>query len=148
MKNSIVKTALPLTIITFILYTKWWLVERKVGGMEIIYGFPFPFMANGATSLTFTFFIQEFVLDFTVYFLFWWSVLFFINRFVKKILWHRRFWIPLWLFTLFLMMFTSLLWSDGANLYRLKNNQEYKVLKSGFHYVGDDKTRKEWLKEK
>ncbi len=143
--NKTLKIVWPLSIISFLLFTQWWLVEWEDGGREIIYGFPFPFMASGATSLTFTFFIREFLLDLTVYFGFWFGLVYLFHRYVRPVKPAKRFWIPLWLFTLLLMAFVSLLWSEGPNLYRWKNEASYKVLNTEFQYVGNDKRRRELL---
>ncbi|WP_234859378.1 hypothetical protein [Aquimarina aquimarini] len=47
MKKLIWKFILPITIISFTLFTKWWHVLVLDGPDEILTGFPFPYKCNG-----------------------------------------------------------------------------------------------------
>jgi hypothetical protein len=58
------------TIIAFILFIRWWLVEDLDVHQKLLHGFSLPFMTDEPTSLSFTFFILEFIVDIMAYFIF------------------------------------------------------------------------------
>lgn len=86
MKRLILKVVLPLTIISFFLFTKCWFAEVDDAPNTILHGFPLIFLSEGwHTSMSFQIFLLELFIDFFVYFFFWLIVIFVINRFVIKI---------------------------------------------------------------
>lgn len=77
---------LPLTIISFGIFTKWWYVEIDGEFHEFLTGFPLPYYCPGwHTSLSYQIFILAFIIDLLAYFIFWFFVVYFINRFIKNL---------------------------------------------------------------
>ena len=65
------KFILLLTIISFLVFDKWWYALVTDGTDEIFYGFPLPYTCPGFhTSMSKQFFLMEFVIDFVTYFIF------------------------------------------------------------------------------
>ncbi len=143
MKKLTLKLVLPLTIISFILYTKWWYVEVIDGDNTLLYGFPYPFMTNGPTSLSFVFFIKEFFVDFLVYFLSWFVFVFFIHKFAKKITVKKVPAILLWIVTILLMVFVFGITPKDANIYytKMPKTYRYKVVETEFNFIGNNQRR-------
>lgn len=82
------RLVLPLTLISFVLWTKWWMVYTlPVDGPDIIMvGFPLTYAGDGwHTSMSLQIFFLEFSFDLLVYFLFWFAVIWVIDRFVVRI---------------------------------------------------------------
>src|SRR5690348_8265335 len=74
MKQLTWNLVLPLTVISFTAFTKWWYVEGD-GFTEILKGFPLPFVCPGwHTSLSLQIFVLELITDIMTYFAFWFLV--------------------------------------------------------------------------
>lgn len=85
-KKRLLTLTLPLTLILFILFTKWWIVDVIDGSDCVTYGFPLIYKAPAFhTSLAQQFFILEFLVDFLVYFLIVSTLLLLIDKFWIKI---------------------------------------------------------------
>lgn len=90
MKQLSWKLVLPLTILSLTIFTKWWYVLPVDAPDSMMYGFPIPYACDGwHTSLSYQFFIFEFIADFLIHFLFWFFVTVLINRFIIKIKLHK-----------------------------------------------------------
>ena len=75
-KKAILNLTLPLTIITFILFTKWWIVDIVDGSDAVMYGFPLIYKSPAFhTSLAEQYFIMEFLIDFLLFSMQLWFVL-------------------------------------------------------------------------
>ena len=87
--KSILKLALPLTVIVFILFTKWWIVQIVDGPDYIMYGFPFIYKSPAFhTSMAFQYFFIELFVDLFIYF----SIIFIVLCKLKKhvIIWMQK----------------------------------------------------------
>ncbi|MES2110421.1 MAG: hypothetical protein V4577_16810 [Bacteroidota bacterium] len=97
MKQFTLKLVIPLTIISFVLITKWWYVQPEDAPDSMLKGFPFPYSGNGWwTSMSFQYFVLEFIADLLVYFVFWFLLIALINRYLKPIKIHKAVTIILW----------------------------------------------------
>src|SRR5678815_3945633 len=97
MKSLTLKIVVPLTIISFATFTKWWYTLPVDAPDTMFTGFPFPFVCDGwHTSLSLQIFVTEFIADLLTYFLFWFIVIFSVNRFVIKFKIHKAITIGLW----------------------------------------------------
>ncbi len=86
MKKLAWKLVLPLTIISFVVFTKWWIVDVVDGPQETLIGFPFPYNCPGwHTSLSLQIFVWPLMIDLLVYYTFWLVLIFVINRYVREI---------------------------------------------------------------
>ena len=77
MKKELFKLIIPVSIISFIVFTKWWYVSVVDTPNSIMIGFPLAYSCNAwHTSMSQQFFLLEFIFDFLVYLMFW-TILFF-----------------------------------------------------------------------
>lgn len=85
MKVSILKFALPLTILSLGIFTKWWYVFPDDAPDIILWGFPLPFVGDGfRTSMSIQVFTIELIIDFLVHLGTWLLIILLINRFVHR----------------------------------------------------------------
>lgn len=85
LKQLIWKLILPLTIVSFTTFTKWWYVLPVDAPDTMMIGFPFAFVADGwFTSMSLQIFLVEFTIDLAIYFLFWFILTFMIRHFSGK----------------------------------------------------------------
>jgi len=81
MKQLNIKLALAISIISMFLLTKWWFALPVDGPDKLYWGFPFAFMGEGFhTSMSYQFFIIEFISNFVVYFSFWVALILTVNK--------------------------------------------------------------------
>jgi hypothetical protein len=77
---------LPLTIISFGTFTKWWYVLPVDAPDTMMIGFPLAFASDGwHTSMSLQIFLMEFTIDFLTYFLFWFIFTFLVQRYLAQI---------------------------------------------------------------
>ena len=82
-KQLIWRLILPLTIVSFGTFTKWWYVLPVDAPDTMMIGFPLAFVSEGwATSMSLQIFVLELVFDFLIYFLFWFLLIVLINRYL------------------------------------------------------------------
>jgi|LakMenE18May11ns_1017448.scaffolds.fasta_scaffold9785333_1 hypothetical protein len=128
----------PLTIIIFILFTKWWIVDVVDGTDGIMYGFPFIYKSpTFASSMAEEYFITELIIDFAVYLGLITVLIYAINRFVYKFKFGK-------IVSIFLIVSSSLLislelflalWPD--NMISLKRDNEIKIKETGLKFYFD-----------
>ena len=86
MKRLLWKLILPLTVISMMVFTKWWYALVVDGPDEIFTGFPFAFVCSGwYTSLSLQIFVLEFVANLLTYFLIISLLVYAIDRLIIKI---------------------------------------------------------------
>src|ERR1044071_5539679 len=86
MKSLTLKLILPLTLISFASFTKWWYVLVVDGPDEVLTGFPLPYVCAGwHTSASLQIFLLEFFIHLLCYFIFWFVLVFIFHRFIKPI---------------------------------------------------------------
>lgn len=127
---------LPLTIISFGTITKWWAVLPVDAPETMMAGFPFAFVSDGwHTSLSLQIFVFELLIDFLLYFLFWFTVISLINRYLINISTSRIFTGILW--TVSGMMFALAIWvaSITEPIFHPKRTWDMKILKTGFKFT-------------
>ena len=136
MKRLIVTTVLPLSVISFAIFTKWWYALPVDAPDTLFFGLPFPFVCSGwHTSMSLQIFILPFFADFLVYLLFWMILLLSINRFLAKLKPHRLITIGLWTISLFLLIAEGLLAANSNNLFYIKRPYEIKIMETGYKFV-------------
>src|SRR5689334_21419761 len=86
MKQLTWKLVMPLTVMSFAVFTEWWYVLIVDAPDTMMIGFPFPYACDAwYTSLALQIFVSELLIDLLVYFLFWFVIVFCIDRFLIKI---------------------------------------------------------------
>jgi hypothetical protein len=140
------KLILPLTVISFMTFTKWWHVEID-DTIEILRGFPFPFVCPGwHTSLSLQIFVLEFIADFLIYFLFWFLLMLVITRISKPIRVPKFVTLVLFvisgLFTVVLVLFAV----NPDNIYTTTRNFDIKIMETGYRFIWQKPTRPDYTK--
>ncbi len=70
--NSFPIILIPVTIISFAVFTKWWFTVPVDAPDTMYWGFPFAFVGEGwHTSMSLQIFVMELIADLIFYFLFW-----------------------------------------------------------------------------
>jgi predicted neutral ceramidase superfamily lipid hydrolase len=86
MKASILKFALPLTILSLGIFTKWWYVLPDDAPDIILWGYPLPFIGDGFhTSMSIQVFTIELIFDFMVHLSIWLLIVSTISRFLFNV---------------------------------------------------------------
>jgi hypothetical protein len=140
------KLVLPLTIISFAIFTKWWHVEIY-DDREILRGFPLPFVCPGwHTSLSLQIFILELIVDILVYFSFWFFIIMAANKTVKSFRIPKPVTITLLatsgLFTVFLVLLAV----NPDNIYKPTREFDIEIMETGYRFVWQDNTRPDFDK--
>ena len=122
-KKLILSLILPLTIIIFILFTKWWIVDVIDGRDGVMYGFPFIYRSPAFyTSCAEQYFITELILDFIIYFGIIFVLINSINRFNLEIKIIKIVSIFLYFIASILIIFSIWLVSWPDNLFIVKRD--------------------------
>jgi hypothetical protein len=135
MKHLILKIIIPLTIISFALVTKWWYVLQVDGPNIMFKGFPLVYRAPGIFSLSLQIFVIEFIVDFFVYFLFWFVLVIGIDRYLIKVKMYKAITISLWIISSLLIAIGALWGSSKDNSFYMKRPYDIQVLETGYEFL-------------
>lgn len=137
MKKLVWKLIIPVTVISFFLFTKWWYALPVDAPDTIFLGFPFPYVCNGwHTSMSLQIFIFELIVDLLIYFIFWFSLIFIFNRFVKKIYVNKPITVFLLSITVLIMIYSTWITSSKDNIFYLKRAFKMEVMETGYKFIG------------
>ncbi len=136
-RSLLLKINLPLTVIAFAAFTKWWNVLPFDARQTFYWGFPFAYVGEGwQTSGALQFFILEALVDFMLYFLVCYGLLWIlfslfklknISKLIGKTLWSLAFLIIIaWAFII----------SFSYPTFYLTRNYDWKVLSEGYLFMG------------
>ncbi|TDO97694.1 hypothetical protein [Flavobacterium sp. 245] len=143
----ILKLALPLTIITFILFTKWWIADVVDGTDGVMYGFPLIYKSPAFyTSMAEQYFIMEFLIDFIVYFIVVFAILFLTNKFISKIKLKRRLLIVIYIIATILFSLEIVIATVFETSFSIKRDFDIVVKQTGAKFYFSNKERKEFDK--
>jgi hypothetical protein len=147
MKQLTFKLILPLTIISFATITQWW-YALPVDAPDTFYsGFPFPYVGEGwHTSMSLQIFVLELCVDFFIYFLIWFVLLFLINKYLTKIKTYKIATIGLWTISGIMIFGASYIASFSENVFRFKRTYDMEIIESGFKFVWQDTERPDYYK--
>lgn len=144
MKQLNIKVALAMSLISMFLLTKWWFALPVDGPDKLYWGFPFAFMGEGFhTSMSYQFFILEFIANFAAYFSFWVILSLSINK------WIPNFKIPSivskTILTLALLLFIGFgaLISISNPIFHFKRPYDWEILQTGNVFIWENKPRPE-----
>ena len=136
MKSLILKIVLPLTIIFFSVFTKWWYVLPEDGPHTMMSGFPMIWISEGwHTSMSYQFFLMEFSINLLTYFLSTLVITWLINKHVVTIV------VPKYVSALLLSLagFTCAIaiWigSMPIHIYKAHRDVDIEVLKTGYKFL-------------
>lgn len=147
MKLLALKLVLPLTVISFMIFTKWWYVLPVDAPDIILWGFPFPFAGDGFhTSMSLQIFVLELVIDFLIYFTFWVLVIFSINRFIIKINIHKSLIITLLIIAGFIVAGSVFIVSMPENVFLVKRDFKVEIKETGYKFLWENQPRPDYDK--
>jgi len=147
MKSLTFKIIIPLTIISFATLTKWWYALPVDSPDTMFTGFPFPFVCEGwHTSMSLQIFVTEFIADLLTYFLSWFILAFYINRFVVKLKIYKAVTIVLWTLSGLIIAFATLLAANKNNLFYIKRPFKMEIMETGMQFGWQHIERPEFYK--
>lgn len=133
MKNLVLKLILPLTIISFTLFTKWWYVLPEEVPDYVFIGFPLIYQGPGFhTSLSLQIFWLEFFIDFLVYFLFLFLIIFIVKQFFLKLSIPKILTVILWVISSSIIAIALLQCMIADNVYFFRRPYNFKILETGY----------------
>jgi hypothetical protein len=140
------KLVLPLTIISFAIFTKWWYVEID-DYREILRGFPIPFVCPGwHTSMSLQIFVLELIVDVLVYFLFWFFIIMTATKTVKSFYVPKSVTITLLVTSGLVTIILTLLAINPDNIYSTTRPFDIEIMETGYRFMWQDNTRPDYDK--
>jgi hypothetical protein len=138
---------LPLTIVSFGTVTKWWYVLPVDAPDTMMVGFPLAFAGDGwFTSMSLQIFVLELVFDFLIYFLFWFLLLVFINRWLIKIQKAKILTGILWILSTVIFVVTIWVSSVQEQVFKMKRDWNMRVMVTGYKFTWTIKDRPDFAK--
>jgi len=135
-KNLTWKLVLPLSILSFATFTKWWYVLPVDAPDTMMSGFPLPFVCEGwHTSLSLQIFLAEFFIDLLTYFSICFLLIYLINRFVTRIKIPKVFAIILLTLSGLISIAAIGVASERNNIIELKRPWDMEVMTTGYRFV-------------
>jgi len=135
------KFVLPITILCFATMTKWWFALPTDASGTYFIGFPFPYACNGwHTSMSIQFFILELLVDFLVYYLFWFLVIYLVQKIFKPLVIGRIFSFVLIGLSIIVLGLAAFIMSNKDNLFYFKRPFEVGIFETGYKFM--------WQKDK
>jgi len=130
------RLVLPLTVISFATFTKWWYVLPVDAPDTMMAGFPLPFVSDGwHTSMSLQIFLAEFIIDFLIYFLFWFLLIFFIDHYLARVKIHRLLTWTLWTLSTLIFTIAILIASMPDQIIRVKRDWDMQVIETGYKLI-------------
>lgn len=127
---------MPATIISFLLFTKWWFALPVDGPDKLYWGFPFAFVGEGFhTSGSLQFFIFEWVADALIYFLFWLAIFFFLKSFKSQWVIKKTVVRFVWSLAIVFLMGAGVLVSISNPVFHFKRPYEWQVMETGYTFI-------------
>ena len=133
---KLLRTVLPLTILSMFIITKWWYALPVDGPDKLYWGFPLAFMGEGFhTSMSLQFFVLEFLADFVVYFT---VVLLLVVTFTK---WFHNFQFSkivtktVWVLTIILLIGFGFIVTTSNPIFKIKRNYDWRVITTGHVFI-------------
>lgn len=139
MKALLFKIIIPLTIISFTIFTKWWSALPIDASETLFFGFPFVYIGRGwVTSLSHQVFVLELLADITIYFIFWFVLVFCFNNYWFTISINKFLTVALWILSFCCIAFGTILFSNKDNVYYAKRLYEMEIITSGYRMIWQD----------
>ncbi len=136
------KIVLPLTVISFATFTKWWYILPDDAPDTMMAGFPIAFVCDGwYTSGSLQIFIAEFILDLLIYLIFWFLLIFCIDRFLTKIRIHKILTISLSILSGLILTGTIMIAIMPEHVYKAKRDFDLEVMVTGYKFIWQHQER-------
>ncbi|QSB26652.1 hypothetical protein [Flavobacterium sp. CLA17] len=146
-KKVILNLALPLSIITFILFTKWWIADVVDGTDGVMYGFPLIYKSPAFyTSMAEQYFIMELLIDFLFYFAVLSTILFLINIYISEIKIKRNLLRFIYVIAVLLLGVEILFATVFETSFSIKRDFDIKIKQTGFKFYFSNEERNEFNK--
>ena len=144
-RKLIINLVIPITIIIFILFTKWWIVNVVDGTDGIMYGFPFIYKAPAFyTSMAEEYFILELIADLIIYFAVIFGIVYLMNKFLFAITIRKVISVILFIVASLLISLELLFAFMPENKFSLKRDDEIEIKQTGFEFPFNNSDRKEF----
>lgn len=144
-RKLIINIAFPITVMIFIFFTKWWIVNVVDGTDGIMYGFPFIYKSPAFyTSMAEEYFIAELIADFIIYFGVIVGVIYLINKHLFEIKIRKPMAVSLYIIALVLFSLELFLESMPENKFSLKRDFDIVIKQTGIEFPFNDNDRKEF----
>ena len=141
------RCTLPLTVLAFGVFTKWWYALPVDAPDSLLVGFPWPYVCEGwHTSMSLQLFLMEGTADFLVYFL---TISLLISIFERLgITFHRNrsTTIILWSTAGLLITYAIILVSISNTIHYVKRPFDMKVLETGYRFIWQQTERPDYNK--
>ena len=138
------KLILPLTVFSFIVFTKWWYVLPDDAPDAMMIGFPLPYACDGwGTSMSLQIFICELLIDLSVYFICWYILFFPLEKIWGNIKIHKTITILLLGVSGICIVLNSLIALHKDNRIYLKRPFGIEILETGYKFIWNGNTRPE-----
>lgn len=142
MKKLIWKLIIPTSLISFMIFTKWWYVLPIDAPDTMMGGFPLIWVSDGwHTSMSLQIFVLEFIIDFLTFFLFWFLMFFLIHKYIRKVHPDKYITIPIWSISGFIIIGAIFVGSMPEHMYLFKRENEVKVLDTGYKFIWQNPKR-------
>jgi hypothetical protein len=144
MKQVTWRFAVPLSIISFVVVTKWWYALPLDARQTFYWGFPYAFVAEGwQTSGALQFFMLEGLADLSIYFAFWFlfTYIFLRKTVIKRI--HRLTSGLLWSIAFFVIIIAGIIIFNSYPSIKMKRDYDWKIINSGYKFIWQNTPPKE-----
>jgi hypothetical protein len=147
MKQLTIKLVIPLTVISFLTFTKWWYILPVDAPDTMCSGFPLLSVCDGwHTSGSLQFFMTECAVNFLTFFLFWFATIYCVDRFLTKIKTYKILTIVLYILTGLLLVLTTFIVTLPENVFKFKRNFDMEVVVTGNKFNWQNTERPDYYK--
>ena len=125
-----------MTIITFVVFTKWWYTLPLDAPDTVFIGFPLPYVCNGwHTSMSLQFFIFEFLIDILTYFSIYIILILGFHRFIYNIKPHKILVKSLYSLAILCLLLTSFIVINPNHLFHIKRDFNIEIMETGYKFI-------------
>ncbi|WP_075344611.1 hypothetical protein [Tenacibaculum agarivorans] len=142
MKSLILKLVVPLTIITFSMFTKWWYVLPVDAPDTMMSGFPLIWISQGwHTSMSLQIFLKELLINLFIYFSVILIITYLIHKYVVQIQIPKLVTLVLTILTGIICTGAILIGTMPEHVYKSKRDFEIEVLTTGYKFIWQTQER-------
>jgi len=142
MKSLILKLVVPLTIITFSMFTKWWYLLPVDAPDTMMSGFPLIWISQGwHTSMSLQIFLKELLINLFIYFSIILIITYLIHKYVVQIQIPKLITLVLTILTGIICTGAILIGTMPEHVYKLKRDVEIEVLTTGYKFIWQTQER-------
>ncbi|MDD3878009.1 MAG: hypothetical protein PHT69_15420 [Bacteroidales bacterium] len=136
MKQLTIRLIIPITVLSFVFVTKWWYVVPIDARETFFWGFPFAYVGEGwQTSGSLQFFILEWLTNLCVFFIFWFTILYFLNRVFDIKTFPKWMVRTLWTFSFLVILVYGVIVIFSYPTFRLKRDYDWEVIQTGYKFI-------------